>query len=824
MRWLPLSLAVLLGCPVPEFAYPPGPPRIERFEAAPFEIRAGDDVTLRWRVAGADEVTIRGATRLLSGLPTEGERTVTVTASTTFELTASDGDQRSIARASVAVRADRPLEILRFEVTPSLVEPGDPVRVVWRTENADRVVLRLSTGETILDRAPDAGTIVFRPEENLSVLLRAEGWPAAESAVRNVRVRPNGPVILRFYAEPPVAVPGQAAGLVWEVASTERLRLVEETATSTGVVLFEQDPAVSSGYLGVQTEAGTHTYRLEATNALGTLSEQTSLYVGREAPPEILSFTVTPTLAGVGGDLLARWSTRGAPFVSLLSGATELLGRADASGAFRIYSVGEGISTYDLVASARAQGETVRRSRTVVVSGGLPEIRFFTVSPHSASVGEPISVNWGVSRADQVRITTDYGVEVETTTVAQGALQWPAERDVALVLTATNDQGVTKAFRSVQAAPQVEIVQFGADVPAARLNRPVTFSWASTGADAVALSFTLPQGDLPVAGSVRQPAGPSAGIVKQAWLTARNDLFLDTATVGIQILPNASGQIEEEPNDDLPVAAGPYYTATVDGLLTGDDVDLYELVPSLGNRMVLETTPLLGCSAGIAMEIYEFDFDLGLLGPRVVLDTASICASASALDHPEIASLEPPVFVEIRRPTGTSSTTPRPYRLSFQTERDACGDGIVDLFEECDDGNVAPGDGCAADCREEQKDELEPNDTITEATTFVFGLPVRGFLAYEDVDFYRFTLPASEAGQKVLLLEAPDAGACDLDMELVLMDESGRVLARDDNGGLGCPQLAGPGAILGAGVYFVGVYRGDGVTLPRKGRYVFSIQ
>lgn len=824
MRRLFPLLLLLTACPVAEFSHPPGPPQIARFEAAPFEVRPGGAVTLRWRVIGAEEVEITGSPQTLTGLPGEGERTVTVTASTSFELIATGEGGRATARASVVVRADREVEILRFEVTPTLVEPGDPVRAVWRTNNAERVVLRLSTGETILDRAPDAGTIVFRPEENVTVLLRAEGWPEAKSALRTVRVRPDGPVITRFYAEPPVVVPGQPVGLVWEVAAADRLRLFERTATSTGVLLFEQEPAIPVGYLGLQPEQGTHTYRLEVSNPFGTILEETTLVVDRETPPEILSFTVTPTITGPGGDVVARWSTRHAPRVSLWLSNQEILPNAAPSGFVPIVGAPAGVNVFELVAARLAPGEAARQNRTVVVSGELPEIRYFLIEPRVTVANEPITIIWGVSDATEVRITTDYGEEIKTSTTAQsGTFEWTPDSDVALALTARNDRGVTSAVRSVQAAPLPEIVHFGANATEARLNRLVTFDWETHDADGVTLTFSTSQ-QLPPVGSARQEAGGSAGIPQIAWLSAYNALFIETTTVSIQILPPANGPVEEEPNDDLPVAAGPYFAAAVDGMLIGGDLDLYEIIPSLGERILLDTAPLFGCTQGVAAELYEYDPVLGLLGPRLVLDTPSGCASANAMTHPAIASLEPPVYVRVRSPAGSAPDVPRSYRLSFQTEPDVCGDGVIDLLEHCDDGNTIGGDGCASTCRLEQLDEVESNDVLTTPTLITAGLPVRGFLAYQDVDIYRFELMPADAGQKVLLLEAPDAGACDLDMELVLMDAVGRPLARDDNDGLGCPQLAGPETILAPGVYHVGVYRGRGLTLPRKGRYVFRIQ
>lgn len=84
-----------------------------------------------------------------------------------------------------------------------------------------------------------------------------------------------------------------------------------------------------------------------------------------------------------------------------------------------------------------------------------------------------------------------------------------------------------------------------------------------------------------------------------------------------------------------------------------------------------------------------------------------------------------------------------------QRELHACGDGRLDRLELCDDGNVVPGDGCDERCLPESIErELEPNDELYQATAT--GLSgegsalLAGALALEarDRDSYLFSAPA----------------------------------------------------------------------------------
>lgn len=70
----------------------------------------------------------------------------------------------------------------------------------------------------------------------------------------------------------------------------------------------------------------------------------------------------------------------------------------------------------------------------------------------------------------------------------------------------------------------------------------------------------------------------------------------------------------------------------------------------------------------------------------------------------------------------------------------ACGSGALDPGEECDDDNTASGDRCSATCTlEADVLEVEPNDAAAQVVTAGNHI-LRGALPANDVDLYQFTL------------------------------------------------------------------------------------
>ena len=149
--------------------------------------------------------------------------------------------------------------------------------------------------------------------------------------------------------------------------------------------------------------------------------------------------------------------------------------------------------------------------------------------------------------------------------------------------------------------------------------------------------------------------------------------------------------------------------------------------------------------------------------------------------------------------------------LELVKETAVCGDGRLQASEQCDDGNVAAGDGCGPTCAVEARavTESEPNDTAGAAND-VGTIPVvvgGAITPVSDVDVFRFVLDAT-ADVTLQTYDGAGPGHCGpgTDTFLVLRRGDGTVIATDDDGGLNlCSRIDADG--LAPGAYFA-VVRG----------------
>ena len=117
-------------------------------------------------------------------------------------------------------------------------------------------------------------------------------------------------------------------------------------------------------------------------------------------------------------------------------------------------------------------------------------------------------------------------------------------------------------------------------------------------------------------------------------------------------------------------------------------------------------------------------------------------------EHP----LAPGETVYVRVIDYLDNTVINDYLLDIQIDPVICGDGAAGPGEQCDDGNVANGDGCSSTCTiEGATGEIEPNNTSVQADAT--GLVSTGNSIYigaitpvADVDRYRIDLPVASEG------------------------------------------------------------------------------
>jgi len=124
------------------------------------------------------------------------------------------------------------------------------------------------------------------------------------------------------------------------------------------------------------------------------------------------------------------------------------------------------------------------------------------------------------------------------------------------------------------------------------------------------------------------------------------------------------------------------------------------------------------------------------------------------------------------------------YSLSARTRVPACGDGVLDPGEECDDQNGNAGDGCAPGCTVELT-EVEPNDTPPGNP---WAYPFVGAIdPSNDTDLVSVSIPGSNYSMLVNTFDL-GGGYCGqgkLDSFLVVYDGTFQSLASDDDSGDG---------------------------------------
>jgi len=130
---------------------------------------------------------------------------------------------------------------------------------------------------------------------------------------------------------------------------------------------------------------------------------------------------------------------------------------------------------------------------------------------------------------------------------------------------------------------------------------------------------------------------------------------------------------------------------------------------------------------------------------------------------------------------GLSATDAGPYTLEIATRATECGDGVLDVGEECDDAGNEAGDGCAPDCAVESSEQPQndaPNQPDPLASPYFGRIDPSG-----DEDWIAVEVPAG-GGTVVATTRGFLPGDCasgDLDPYLELYDETGATLLADDD-------------------------------------------
>jgi cysteine-rich repeat protein len=152
-----------------------------------------------------------------------------------------------------------------------------------------------------------------------------------------------------------------------------------------------------------------------------------------------------------------------------------------------------------------------------------------------------------------------------------------------------------------------------------------------------------------------------------------------------------------------------------------------------------------------------------------------------------------------------------PFTLDLSLKPSVCGDDITSIFEQCDDGNMTPDDGCDNSCQPVPQSEVEPNDQSGAASPVFEGAVSGAIDVMNNDDWYAVAVPgpASTLSARVAAGAVDTCGPAGLiESEIELYDAALTSIGFNDDINSGkngnfCSSLSRAG--LAANTYFIRV-------------------
>lgn len=262
--WLLIGIVLSLLSAGAALAATPGPV-IESFSADNAVIKAGNTVTLRWKVTNAAEIEIIGIEKGDEiDLPLEGAIEVWPMTSTSYILIAYGLDGTVTAKSfTVNVGTSGAVKINYFKASPLTVSPMETVLLSWKiTNGVSTRILGISPKDDEMIR-PIEGSIEAWPEVTTVYIIEATGVKgeiASAAIAVNVK-KPTLPKILTFTASKTTVSKGEMITLAWTTENAVKCTI----KTSSGAELTNRPP---NGKIAV-TISKTQAFTLYAYDASG---------------------------------------------------------------------------------------------------------------------------------------------------------------------------------------------------------------------------------------------------------------------------------------------------------------------------------------------------------------------------------------------------------------------------------------------------------------------------------------------------------------------------------------------------------------------------
>ena len=315
-RFLPLTLAALsitaVACgtetqPDPGNNPPPKAkgPVISAFSADKPQVAAGEQVTLSWSVMGATKLTIvatPGGTLIdTDSRFTDSVRSMAITATTRFDLTATGANGSSSQSVTVTVDANA-LGIVRFEANPNPGPMGGMSTVSWATTGGNMLRITDDMGNKLIetDQAVATGTVDVTLDRAQITLTLEVSNGAQQRTATLVLTAAAAPVIEDFKV-----TPGTFSGASAQVSVTWRTRNATSwSLTANGAAVPELPAGTATGTISV-TVTVTTIFELTATSGAGSVTATFNVAnaPGETEPNNDVASANPITTGGVGGEI-----------------------------------------------------------------------------------------------------------------------------------------------------------------------------------------------------------------------------------------------------------------------------------------------------------------------------------------------------------------------------------------------------------------------------------------------------------------------------------------------------------------------------------------
>jgi hypothetical protein len=325
--------------------------------ALPTTIQSGQSSLLTWITSNATSVYLDGV-----AVDPNGTKTVSPTATKTYNLVAMSGSNRVRSSATVTVSGTAPPPVVMPTATldPPIatIQSGQSVTLTWNTTDATSATIN---GNPV----PLDGSQAYSPTVTTTYELVATNAAGSDVATSIVTVTTSAPPPPP--PSPPTPMPtALLTAMATSIQSGQSTTLQWATSNATSVTL-DGAPVNANGSRVVSPTATT-TYVLVASNSAGSVQSSATVTVTAPPPPPpptpmpTALLTAMPTSIQSGQSATLQWATSNATSVTL-DGAP-----VNANGS-RVVSP-TATTTYVLVASNSAG--SVQSSATVTVAAPPP--------------------------------------------------------------------------------------------------------------------------------------------------------------------------------------------------------------------------------------------------------------------------------------------------------------------------------------------------------------------------------------------------------------------------------------------------------------------